>query len=160
MNVAGLCLASWAPRGWGSQTQNAYFSLLTYTNQLLLVTYCHISAENGVSFRTHTDGTTHTDEQTDVEVEIVIQIHTLIHLSARLNSDSVNFRGLIAGNPCEIRNVLPIAIFISSASKPLKNPWVPTIIGRKKTFSLISKKSTRCRHNVIKTFVWNSNPAC
>ena len=48
--------------------KNAYFLLLTYTNQLLLVTFCHMTAGNGVSFQTHT----HTDGQTDVEVEIVI----------------------------------------------------------------------------------------
>ena len=43
---------------WGVRvTQNAYFSLLTYTNQLLLVTFCHMTAGNGVSFRTH--GRTH-----------------------------------------------------------------------------------------------------
>ena len=54
--------------------QNAYFSLLTYTNQLLLVTYCHITSGNGVSFRTHgrTHGHMERDGQTDVEVEIVI----------------------------------------------------------------------------------------
>ena len=58
--------------------QNAYFSLLTHTKQLLLVTFCDLPAETGVSFRTHG----RTDErmmdrrtaegQTDVEVEIVI----------------------------------------------------------------------------------------
>ena len=38
--------------------KNVYFSLLTHTNQLLLVTLCHTPAEIGVSFRTHarTDG--------------------------------------------------------------------------------------------------------
>ena len=38
-------------------TQNAYFSLITYTKQLLLVIFCDPTAGNGVSFRTdaHTD---------------------------------------------------------------------------------------------------------
>ena len=51
----------------------SYFSLLTYTEQLLLVTFCDMTAENGVSFRTHTrtEPCTHMDEQIDVEVEIV-----------------------------------------------------------------------------------------
>ena len=41
-------------------TQNAYFSLLTHTKKLLLVTFCETIAEIGVSFRTHgnTDGWT------------------------------------------------------------------------------------------------------
>ena len=34
-------------------TQNAYFSLLTHTKKLLLVTFCETIAEIGVSFRTH-----------------------------------------------------------------------------------------------------------
>ena len=44
--------------------------------QLLLVTFCHATAENGANFRTHermdewTDE--RTDRQTDMEVEIVI----------------------------------------------------------------------------------------
>ena len=36
-----------------SVTQNAYFSLLTHTKKLLLVTFCDPTAETGVSFRTH-----------------------------------------------------------------------------------------------------------
>ena len=54
-------------------TKNAYFSLLTHTKQLLLVTICYITAGNGVSFLKHgrTDGRG-TEGQTDVEVEIVI----------------------------------------------------------------------------------------
>ena len=47
------------PRGL-RVTQNAYFSLLTLTKKLLLVTFCDPTAETGVSFRTHgwngTDG--------------------------------------------------------------------------------------------------------
>ena len=62
--------------------QNAYFSLLTHTKQVLLVTFCHITAGNGANFWTHerTNGQTdrqtdrRTDRQTDVEVEIVILI--------------------------------------------------------------------------------------
>ena len=56
--------------------QDAYFSLMTHTKQLLLVTFCDNTAGNGAFFRTHgrTDGRNHgrTDGQTDVEVEIVI----------------------------------------------------------------------------------------
>ena len=61
-------------------TQHAYFSLLTHTKQLLLVTFCDTLAGIEVSFladrtgRMETDGRNHgqTDGQTDVEVEIVI----------------------------------------------------------------------------------------
>ena len=64
------------PRGL-RVTQNAYFSLLTLTKKLLLVTFCDPTAETGVSFPTHgrteqTDGRDKTDGQTDVKVEIVI----------------------------------------------------------------------------------------
>ena len=48
--------------------QNAYFSLLTHTKQLLFVPFCDKTAGIGVSFQT--DGIT--DGQTDVEVEIVV----------------------------------------------------------------------------------------
>ena len=58
-------------------TQHAYFSIMTHTKQLLLVTFCQPTAGIGVSFRT--DARTHarTEEeeeegQTDLEVEIVI----------------------------------------------------------------------------------------
>ena len=47
-------------------TQNAYFSLMTHTKQLLLVTVCDTTARIGASFRTHgrrTDG--RTDGMTD-----------------------------------------------------------------------------------------------
>ena len=63
------------PRGL-MVTKNAYFSRLTHTKQLLLMTVCNTTSGIGVSFRT--DARTHarTDEeeegQTDVEVEIVI----------------------------------------------------------------------------------------
>ena len=53
-------------------TQNEYFLLMTHTKQLLLVTFCYITAGIGASFRTHETGRTETDGQTDVEVEIVI----------------------------------------------------------------------------------------
>ena len=50
-------------------TQDAYFSLLTHTKQLLLVTFSQTTAGNGANFRTHTwKGS---DGQTDLEVEIV-----------------------------------------------------------------------------------------
>ena len=49
-------------------TKNAYFSLLTHTKQLLLVTFCNITAGIGASF----SDTQKVDEQTDVEVAIVI----------------------------------------------------------------------------------------
>ena len=60
---------------------DAYFSLLTHTKQLLLVTFCDKTAGSGVRFRTHgTRNMEHgrtdrrTDGQTDMEVEIVIKI--------------------------------------------------------------------------------------
>ena len=37
-------------------TQNAYFSLLTHTKKLLLVTFCDLTAETGVGFGTHGAG--------------------------------------------------------------------------------------------------------
>ena len=65
------------PRGL-RVTQNAYFSLLTHTKKLLLLTFCDPTAKTGVSFPTHgtdrTDGMecNGTDGQTDMNVEIVI----------------------------------------------------------------------------------------
>ena len=57
-------------------TQDVYFLLLTYTKQLLLITFCQTTAGNGASFRTHgmTDRMMDrmTDGQTDVDVEIAI----------------------------------------------------------------------------------------
>ena len=53
-------------------TQNVYFSLLTLTKKLLLVTFCDQTAKTGVSFVTHTNTDGRTDGQTDVMVEIVI----------------------------------------------------------------------------------------
>ena len=59
MYVAYPCFMD--PRGLKA-TQNSYFSLLTLTKQLLLVTFYHTTAENGANFRTHerteTDGWT------------------------------------------------------------------------------------------------------
>ena len=60
------------PRGL-RVTHNAYFSLLTHTTKLLLVTFCDLTAKTGVSFQTHgKDGTYRLDGQTDVKIEIVI----------------------------------------------------------------------------------------
>ena len=53
-------------------TQNAYFSLITHTKQLLLVTVSDTSAGIGASFRTDTRQTAAAEGQTDVEVVIVI----------------------------------------------------------------------------------------
>ena len=54
-------------------TQNAYFSRMTHTKQLLLVTFCYTTAGIGASFRTHGRMDARTEEgQTDVKVEIVI----------------------------------------------------------------------------------------
>ena len=62
-------------------TQNAYFSLIAHTKQLLLVTFCDTTAEMEFIFgqtdgqRTdgrRTDGGRTEEGQTDVEVEIVI----------------------------------------------------------------------------------------
>ena len=57
---------------WGLRvTQNAYFSLIKHTKQLLLVTFCNLTAGTGVSF--WMDARTAAAEgQTDVEVETVI----------------------------------------------------------------------------------------
>ena len=48
-------------------TQNAYFSLLTHTKQLFLLTFFDRTTGNGASFLTEKDG------KTDVEVEIFIK---------------------------------------------------------------------------------------
>ena len=64
INAAWLCLAQYRtawisgspylmdPRGL-RVTHNAYFSLLTHTKKLLLVTFCDPTAKTGVSFWTH-----------------------------------------------------------------------------------------------------------
>ena len=55
-------------------TQDVHFSLLTHTKQVLLVTFCYTTAENGASFWTHGQMDGRTDGQTEVEVEIVVLI--------------------------------------------------------------------------------------
>ena len=58
---------------WGLRlTQNAYFSLMTRTKELSLVTFCYTTAGIGASFRTHGRQRMAAEGQTDVEVEIVI----------------------------------------------------------------------------------------
>ena len=52
--------------------QNAYFSLLIHTKQLLLVTIFDMAAENGVIFWTQGQMNGHTDRRTDMEAEIVV----------------------------------------------------------------------------------------
>ena len=64
----------WQWSDWGLRvTQNAYFSLITHTKQLLLVTFCDNTAGIRVIFRTHGRKHGRTEEgQTDVEVEIIV----------------------------------------------------------------------------------------
>ena len=58
---------------WGLRvTQNVYFSLMTLTKQLLLVTFCYTTAGIEASFQTHAYACTEEEGHTDVEVEIVI----------------------------------------------------------------------------------------
>ena len=67
-------LPQWQRSHWGLRvTQDAYFSLLTHTKQLLLVTFCDKLQELGLVFG-HTEGRNDgmTDGQTNVKVEIVI----------------------------------------------------------------------------------------
>ena len=51
-------------------TQNAYFSLITHTKQLLLVTFCDTTAGIGASFWTEAWRTAAAEGQTGVEVKI------------------------------------------------------------------------------------------
>ena len=54
LSILTFALPRWQWSDWGLRvTQNAYFSLITYTKQLLLVTFCNPAAEIGVIFRTH-----------------------------------------------------------------------------------------------------------
>ena len=55
-------------------TQNAFFSLLTHTKQLSLMTLCNTTAGIRFSFWKHVTDTQreHTEGQTDMEVEIII----------------------------------------------------------------------------------------
>ena len=71
-NSAFICLID--PRDL-RESKNTYFSLITLTKQLLLVTICDTTAGIGASFQR--DARTHrrrmaAEGQTDVEVEIVI----------------------------------------------------------------------------------------
>ena len=50
------------PRG-RRVTQNAYFSLLTHTKQLLVVTFCDPTAGFGASFQTHEQAVTAEEEE-------------------------------------------------------------------------------------------------
>ena len=63
----------WRQRShWGLRvTKDAYFSLLTHTKQLLLVTFCDMLAGIEVRF-VQREPEPRTDGQTDVEVEIVV----------------------------------------------------------------------------------------
>ena len=79
-NIHTLALPGRQQSDWGLRvTQNAYFSLITHSKQLLSVTFFDTNAGIGVIFQTHiqthgqrrTDGG-QTEGQTDVEVEIVI----------------------------------------------------------------------------------------
>ena len=53
-------------------TKNVYFSLLTHTNQLLLVTLCHAPGGIGNSKVGRDVTPTQTEGQTDMKVEIVM----------------------------------------------------------------------------------------
>ena len=74
-SICTLALPRQQRSDWGLRvTQDAYFSLLSHTKQLLLVTFSDITAGIGASFRTDAQ-TAHgrtAEGQTDVEVEIVI----------------------------------------------------------------------------------------
>ena len=75
MHRSWLHLASWTPGRGLRGTKNTYFSLLTHTKKLLLVTLYDLAADTGVSFRTDGGGgggLTEAEGQTDVEVEIVV----------------------------------------------------------------------------------------
>ena len=72
-SIRTLALPHQQQSDWGLRvTQNAYFSLMTHTKQLLFVTFCYTTAGIGASFRTHARRTAAAEGQTDVEVEIVI----------------------------------------------------------------------------------------
>ena len=79
MNIRTSASPRWQRSDWGLRvTQDAYFSLMTHTKQLLLETFCDTTKGIRATFRTdarQTDGRSdgRTEEgQTDVEVEIVI----------------------------------------------------------------------------------------
>ena len=58
----------------GSRLRLASWTLLTHTKKLLLMTFCDLTAEKGVSFQTHGkgNGNGRTDGQTDLTIEIDI----------------------------------------------------------------------------------------
>ena len=89
----------WSHRGL-RVTQHAYFSLLTHTKQLLLVTFCDPTAGIWVIFRTHgrrthgrTDGRTDRrgsrNSYLDLEMEPEIIFHNLFYLSSAIWHPSV-----------------------------------------------------------------------
>ena len=64
LSICTLDLPQLQRSDWGLRvTQNAYFSLMTHTKQLFLVTFSCITAGIKVSFRT--DGGRRTDGRTD-----------------------------------------------------------------------------------------------
>ena len=80
-SICTSALPRWQRSHWGlGVTQHSYFSLLTHTKQLLLVTFCEKTAGNG-SVMGRTGGMP--QGQTDVKVEIVMQMyyHKQIHKS-------------------------------------------------------------------------------
>ena len=61
---------------WGLRvTQDAYFSLMTHTKQLLLVTFCDNTAGNGAFFRTHgtTDGWTDRHDSRNIYLDLILE---------------------------------------------------------------------------------------
>ena len=83
------------PRGL-RLTQNAYFSFLTHTKQLLLVTFCDNLAGIEVSFRTHgrTNGTM--DRQTwKSNSYLDADVHNSLGLTLGRCSDGYPLRGYI-----------------------------------------------------------------
>ena len=53
-------------------TQDAYFLLLTHAKQLLLVTFCEMTAGNQKKLKCDVRTDVRTERQTDVKSEIVI----------------------------------------------------------------------------------------
>ena len=71
LNIRTLASPRQQQSNWGLRViQNAYFSLLTHTKQLLLVTFCDTIAGIGVSFLTHT----WTDRCTEVASYLMISL--------------------------------------------------------------------------------------
>ena len=66
-SIRTSALPQWQWSDWGLRvTQDAYFSLMTHSKQLLLATFCYTTAGIWVSLRTHrqTDGGGRKDKQT------------------------------------------------------------------------------------------------